>query len=214
MTTFKTMPAFAASLVLHVGVFALVSYLAMKPSILAPIGVYKKGGPVVVEIGVNSPVAATTKSVSRPHLSEQGDVSVAKKKESKVQPQAPASSVAKTELGHLDGTATGGRLGDPNGKAAGEKERYLYELHVLIEGRKVYPVMSRRLREAGKVLVQFTVEKDGTIKDVSVKEGTSFARLNEAARALIAGIKKYKPLPADFTDSDVKLEIPIEYTLQ
>jgi TonB family protein len=211
---YRQISPFAASLMLHLGAFALMGVVAMKPSILAPLGVYKKGGAVLVEFEMNTPQAVSVaKPVSRSVLSDDGDVSVQKKKIKDIPQQAAAAPAASTQLGHADGTATSGLLGDPNGKQNSIKDRYLYELHVLIEGRKTYPMTSRRLRETGKVLVQFTVDKDGTIRDVSVKQGTTYSRLNDAARELIAGIRKYKPLPEEFVGANAKLEIPIEYTL-
>jgi TonB family protein len=206
MTLKKIIP-FAVSLLLHLGVFVLLT-LQLNSENWAPLGVHKKGSSTaeLVEIKISSPIQVNkSPALSRSSLSENGDVAVAHKK---------AQPVPSQELGHANGKVGQGPLGESKGAIASAKERYLYELHVLIEEHKVYPVMSRRLREAGRVLVQFTVEKDGTIKDVAIKEGTSYSRLNEAARDLIAGVKKYKPLPADLADSDVKLEIFIEYTLK
>jgi len=207
LTTLKKTFPFAVSLILHLGVFTLLTF-QFRPEAWSPIGVHKKGGSTseIVEIKISSPVQVKRNtSLNRPSLSRDGDVAVAHKNAPPAQSQ---------ELGHANGKVSQGPLGESKGAIANAKERYLYELHVLIEERKVYPVMSRRLREAGRVLIQFTVEKDGTIKDVAVKEGTSYSRLNEAARDLIAGVKKYRPLPAELPEGDAKLEISIEYTLK
>ncbi|MFM6927116.1 MAG: energy transducer TonB [Bdellovibrio sp.] len=205
--TLKKLSPFLVSLMLHLGVFAFLTF-QFRPEAWSPMGVHKKGSSSseIVEIKISSPVQVNKNSpVSGPSLSRDGDTVVRSKAP---QPAMPH------ELGHAKGKVTDGLLGETNGAVASAKERYLYELHVLIEERKVYPVMSRRLREAGRVLVQFSVEKDGTIKDVTVKEGSSYSRLNDAAHDLIAGVKKYKPLPAELTEGDAKLEISIEYTLK
>ncbi|WP_413558457.1 TonB family protein [Bdellovibrio sp. HCB209] len=214
----RQLPPFAISLFLHLTVFAGMTMLAMKPQVLAPFGSYKKGGPVVVEIesAATSVVATPQKRIAAPVLNNDGDIAIEKKKAKEILPpqQAIETAGAKT-LGHADGNLTSGPLGEANGnRNASIKERYLYELRVLIEGRKVYPVTSRRLRESGRVLVEFTVQKDGTISAVGIKQGAAFERLNEAAKSLIAGIGKYKPLPAEFADISARLEIPIEYSLQ
>ncbi|WP_413575661.1 energy transducer TonB [Bdellovibrio sp. HCB290] len=201
---------------LHLAVFAGLSFAALKPQNTAPFGFYKKGGPVVVEFESAPTNATAVKHVAMPKLADDGDVAIAQKK---VKPQEmatpPAEAAGAKSLGHEDGILTSGPLGEATGKRnASIKERYLYELRVLIEGRKTYPVTSKRLRETGRVLVEFIVEKDGTITAVEIKQGTTFERLNEAAKSLIAGIGKYKPLPAEFATASAKLEIPIEYSLQ
>lgn len=214
----RQLPPFAVSLFLHLTVFAAMSLLAMKPQVLAPFGGYKKGGPVVVEFeSVANPVSAIPQNkIAAPVLHDDGDVAIDKKKKTEVLPEQVAVDTAGAKtLGHADGNLTSGPLGEANGnRTASVKERYLYELRVLIEGRKVYPVTSRRLRESGRVLVEFIVQKDGTITSVGIKQGAAFERLNEAAKSLIAGIGKYKPLPAEFTDISARLEIPIEYSLK
>ncbi|MGE5085392.1 MAG: energy transducer TonB [Bacillota bacterium] len=207
LTTLKKMSPFVVSLALHLGVFALLT-LQLQHEEWAPKGVHKKGGSSteLVEVKISSPVEVQKgPTIARPSLSPAGNVSVTHKK---------SSSGKSRQLGHTTGKVSSGPLGESKGAISSAKERYLYELHVLIEGRKVYPVMSRRLHEAGRVVVQFTVEKNGTIKDVTVKEGTAYLRLNEAARDLIAGVKKYKPLPAELAAGDAKLEISIDYTLK
>ncbi len=212
----RQLPPFAISLFLHLAVFAGMSVVAMKPEVLAPFGAYKKGGAVVVEFDSLPTPATTVRKVVAPVLSNDGDVAVTQKTKKVEVPAQPAGeSAGAKSLGHADGNMTSGPVGEANGnRLASVKERYLYELRVLIEGRKVYPMTSKRLRESGRVLVEFTVQNDGTITAVEIKQGTAFERLNEAAKNLIAGIGKYKPLPSEFAQSSAKLEIPIEYSLQ
>ncbi|WP_413582453.1 TonB family protein [Bdellovibrio sp. HCB288] len=212
---FRELPPFAISLVLHLAVFAGLSIGALKTQNPAPFGFYKKGGPVVVEFESAPTQATSVKKIATPKLSDDGEVAIAQKKKQHLEVTPPPESAGAKTLGHADGNLTSGPLGEATGnRNASIKERYLYELRVLIEGRKIYPVTSKRLRETGRVLVEFIVEKDGTITAVEVKQGTAFNRLNEAAKSLIAGIGKYKPLPAEFATSSTKLEIPIEYSLQ
>ncbi|UYL08998.1 energy transducer TonB [Bdellovibrio sp. SKB1291214] len=213
---YKELPPFAISLFLHLLVFAGMSIIAMKPQVLAPFGAYKKGGAVVVEFESLPSVATAANRIAAPVVSNEGDIALEKKKikPTEVTPQNAEIAGAKT-LGHADGILTSGPLGEANGShSATIKERYLYELRILIEGRKVYPVTSKRLRETGRVLVEFTVQQDGSITAVGIKQAAAFERLNEAAKTLIAGIGKYKPLPQEFAQTSARLEIPIEYSLQ
>lgn len=207
--------SYFVSLALHVGAFAGTSFLALQP-VAIPYGHYKKGDPMLVEIGIATPAKTTAvKSVAHPQVHDVGDIAIQQKKEIKQEPQQQASSeqTARGQIGFKDGIHTGGELGHSKGFQATAKERYLFELHVLIEGRKVYPSASKRLRETGKVTVEFTLHRDGSIADVILKSPSHFDRLNSAATELISGIKRYKPLPEGFEGAQTRLEIPIEYSL-
>ncbi len=206
---------YSVSLAMHLAAFAGVSFLAMQP-VAIPYGHYKKGDPMLVEVGIaTSEKKVTTKVAPHPDVPSDGDIEIDQKKEkiSEQTDQAQTDQPARGEIGFKDGTHTSGELGHSKGFQATVKERYLFELHVLIEGRKVYPPMSRRLRETGKVTVEFTVNRDGSIVDVVLKNPSHFDRLNSAATELISGIKRYKPLPEGFEGTKTRLEIPIEYSL-
>ncbi len=46
----------------------------------------------------------------------------------------------------------------------------------------VYPAVSRRLREQGRVLFDVYILPDGTVGEIKLKRSSSFARLDEAAQ--------------------------------
>lgn len=99
-------------------------------------------------------------------------------------------------------------------KQASAKEKYYSELRTMIESQKVYPSISRKLHETGRITIAFTVHRDGSVDRVILKNGSSYSRLNKAATDLISGIKKYKPLPADIEGNELDFEIPINYSLE
>lgn len=49
-----------------------------------------------------------------------------------------------------------------------------------------YPVMSRRLKEEGRVLLKVRVGPDGSAQEVELAKSSGFARLDEAARNAVA----------------------------
>ena len=57
----------------------------------------------------------------------------------------------------------------------------------------VYPAISRRLREEGQVLLLVHVSADGTAAAVHVRQGSGFARLDEAA---LAAVRHWRFVPA------------------
>jgi protein TonB len=93
------------------------------------------------------------------------------------------------------------------------RERYLYELRVLIEGRRTYPSVSRRLGESGEVRVGFELHRDGSIRDVAITAPSPHPRLNEAALALVQGLGAYRPFVAEIRADKIHVEIPVAYRL-
>lgn len=57
----------------------------------------------------------------------------------------------------------------------------------------VYPMMSRRLREQGTVLIELTVLPDGKATGVTLKKSSGYRRLDEAA---LEAVKRWKFVPA------------------
>ncbi|MDG0816773.1 TonB family protein [Bdellovibrio svalbardensis] len=193
--------SYLLSLALHLGAFVILVLLTGKP-VVAPSGVDKRSDPMLFEVGLATPAKIIATAQTRP---------VNQKIETQQSQPAPTSLSKQNEVGLKEGTQSAGELGQASGSDATERDRYLYELQVLIEGRKIYPPVSKQLRETGKIIVAFTIQRDGSIVEVSLKTPSKFERLNLAAKELISGIKHYKPLPQSFKET--YFEIPIEYSL-
>jgi protein TonB len=71
--------------------------------------------------------------------------------------------------------------------------------------------MSRRLGHTGKVIVGFTMLKDGTIINVHVHEGCPFDRLNEAAIEAVQRAGKFKPIPDELQISQMDMNVPVVF---
>lgn len=206
-----SIPSFKHALLVSVAAHALFLVVALRQaggSSDLPSGVRRLGDPTILEIGLDP---QTKKSKTRVHQSQVATAAsssdVVIKKHEEVGSEAPG------RFGLRDGTATEGRMGVRNGTAASEKERYLYELRVLLEGRKVYPRISRSMRETGKVLVRFTIRQDGRIEAVQIVKASAYDRLNQAASELVSGLQKYKPFPEGVEAASLSIEVPLEYRL-
>ncbi len=110
-------------------------------------------------------------------------------------------------------TGATGPLGDPNGVEAKASERYLYELKLMLEQRKIYPGQARMMGQTGKVIVRFVVHKDGSIDQAEIVEPSPFSKLNEAALKLIQNVKQFKPIPTELGKEQWTLNVPIHYSL-
>lgn len=104
--------------------------------------------------------------------------------------------------------------GDSHGTASTSAlSVYLYELRQLIQQKKIYPSLSRKMGETGKVIVTLELLKDGTIRDVKIKDTSPFSRLNQAALATVTQVAKYKPIPDAIDEQQLSVEIPIQFSL-
>lgn len=59
--------------------------------------------------------------------------------------------------------------------------------------KPVYPAVSRRLKEAGRVVLEVYILADGSVGEVRVKTSSGYPRLDEAA---LAAVRRWKYVPA------------------
>ncbi len=202
--------AVLASAGLHALIVMVVGLAGAFHKQLLPKGMPVPVGSVEVAL-MEMPAAAPAPAAPAPvALPSPDGLALAKKK--KVAP-APAPAVAASPAAAGAAKSAAGPVGARDGVEVAEIDRYLYELRLTLEGRKTYPTLSRRLREAGEVLVEFKVLKDGSIQAVSVVRPSPFARLDEAAQALVASLGHFKPLPDSVRQADLTVKLPIRYAL-
>ena len=76
-----------------------------------------------------------------------------------------------------------------------------------------YPTISQEMGSAGKVIVQFVVDKDGTITDPIVVRGVD-AYLDKEAIRVISSMPKWKPGVQNGKKVRVKYTVPVVFRLQ
>ncbi len=199
--------ALTASVTLHMLLGAFVLFIndkSMRPATPdMPLG-FQVRGANSIEVSI-LPSSATSTRVR----ADAAKILVRKKKSALQMPAVPAPP----SVGFADGTKSEAPAGNEAGFSASERERYLFELRLLIANRKVYPSLSRRLGETGRVVVQFQVHRSGTILDASLKSPSSHERLNQAALNLVSGIRQYRPFPEGDSTESLSVEVPIDYLL-
>jgi protein TonB len=75
----------------------------------------------------------------------------------------------------------------------------------------VYPLMSRRNGEAGKVLLLVQVSKQGTAAQVEIKQSCGFARLDEAA---LEAVRKWRFIPARRGEEVIAASVVVPLTFR
>ncbi|MEE2023089.1 energy transducer TonB [Alkalimonas mucilaginosa] len=76
-----------------------------------------------------------------------------------------------------------------------------------------YPMLSRRLREQGTVLLELLIEADGQISELAVLQSSGFPRLDQAA---LEAVKQWRFEPARQGDTAIayRYQQPITFQLQ
>lgn len=88
-----------------------------------------------------------------------------------------------------------------------------FDADYLQNPKPLYPPMSRRLGEEGKVILRVRVAASGAAQEVEVKQGSGFARLDAAARDAVS---RWRFVPARRGDEAVEswVAVPIQFALE
>ncbi|GHU10310.1 hypothetical protein FACS1894185_1440 [Betaproteobacteria bacterium] len=127
-----------------------------------------------------------------------------------VQTLASASSASASSAASAENTSASGS-GDALVEAPLVEARF--DVDYLRNPKPVYPPMSRRLREEGKVMLRVHVSPDGNPQDIEIKKSSGSARLDEAAKA---AVHRWRFVPARRGNAAVAawVVVPIAFKLE
>ncbi len=194
-----------ASIFLHAGFLAAATYAWNSSEVSPePLGVELMYGEAS-SVEVSEPQAAISKTST---FDDSEDIALESKPRKKVQRQVAQANSSNAVKG-----AVAGREGVANGQEVTPEDRYLYEIKKLLERRKTYPAMAQRMGHTGRVLMRFTLAKDGSVIESEVLEKASYETLNKAADALVRSISKEKPFPHEIRKTTWSITVPIDYAI-
>lgn len=127
--------------------------------------------------------------------------SVAQAKEEKIIPQESLS----------ESRASGSEFGTSSQGRTDILSTYTAELRAMIDKNKYYPPLSRRLGQAGTVVVAFTLLEDGNIIDVRVDKPSRYARLNDSAVDAVKKVERFKPIPKELGEVRMDIKVPVKF---
>lgn len=200
---------------LHGGLFVLALGMAAPEVVPLPVGVelmYGDGGTIQAPKQEEIKAAPKVKVPVVVDNSEGPAVKTEKVTEAP-QEQIPTGKTAGSLAGTSDKGALEGREGVANGIEVSPEQRYLYEIKKLLERRKRYPVLARKMGQTGKVTMRFTLGQDGSLLTSEIVEKTPYESLNQAAHDLVKGIHGMKPFPNEIQRTSWSITVPIEYVL-
>lgn len=148
-----------------------------------------------------SPQATPPKPVSKP--AEKPVVARKPVPAEKPMADVPAEPVASTVINAAaspsqvasaaSGASTGGNPGTAHQGGGGELTDARFDADYLQNPAPVYPPLSRRMGEEGKVLLRAYVLPNGKPETVEIKKGSGSSRLDESA---LAAVRKWRFVPA------------------
>ena len=81
-----------------------------------------------------------------------------------------------------------------------------------LHGRTIYPEEARRQGIQGRVVVRFSIARDGTIGDVMVARGSDAPILNQAALSILRGARA-PAFTSDMAGERITVTVPITFAL-
>jgi TonB family protein len=104
--------------------------------------------------------------------------------------------------------------GVPNIVDSGALNGYLGQIQRIIEGAKEYPEASRRAGRQGKVKVQFTIFRNGDVRNIKLLTRTPYPNLNQEAIDAVERSAPFSGFPDSLTQKSVKVILPFRFELQ
>lgn len=93
------------------------------------------------------------------------------------------------------------------------KKVYQQQLNELIERNKKYPLIARKGRQQGRVVVEFSLHKTGELGSVQVIQSSGHRLLDRAAFQAVNSVKKFPALP-EVLPEDTQFRISINFSLE
>lgn len=90
-------------------------------------------------------------------------------------------------------------------------QNYILQLREEINKNKTYPMISRKLKEQGKVIISFRVQNNGLFDNILVKSSCNIKRLDEAALNALYTTKKFKAFDKEINKEYMDFDVPLEF---
>ena len=99
------------------------------------------------------------------------------------------------------------------GGGAGPGDDYLDRLRRWLNKFKHYPKDAEDKKQEGKLVVSFTILRDGTVRDAQIEHGSGVPALDEAALQMLRDASPVPPLPETYRPDQAAIALPVDYSL-
>ena len=91
---------------------------------------------------------------------------------------------------------------------------YLANVRLQIERHKEYPFWARRYGIEGKVIVAFSLKRNGQLEGLKIEKSSGYSLLDEAALKTIKRTAPFPAFPSGLNKNMITLQIPIYFHLE
>ena len=117
------------------------------------------------------------------------------------------------EAGRGQGNEGAGRGVIGNGPLEGPGDDYLDALRRWLARYKKYPPDALKNNQEGKLVVGFTLERDGTVLDAWIVQSSGVQSLDQDAIAMLHRASPVPPVPERYKGAQLKLAMPLDYKI-
>ncbi len=100
-----------------------------------------------------------------------------------------------------------------NGPIEGPGDDYLDRLRRWLERYKRYPEAAKQAKQQGRLVVSFTILRDGTVRDARIEHSSGFPLLDQAALQMLHDASPVPPLPQTFHGGRVGIDLPVDFSI-
>jgi protein TonB len=97
---------------------------------------------------------------------------------------------------------------------AGPPPSYLSSLRQKLERNKIYPRAARQRRQEGTAILRFVVDREGHVLSRHVEKSTGYGELDREVEAMLERAQPLPPMPAEMTQAQLELVVPIDFHLR
>ncbi|MCR8921166.1 TonB family protein [Dasania sp. GY-MA-18] len=163
--------------------------------------------------GINGSVGAVTANVS-PEQDKAKKAAAAKKAaEEKAAAEALAKAKAAKEAAEAKAAAAAAALAKAQAEQARQEamNKYQSAMYQVISKNVRYPKRSQQRGERGRAVVVVELDREGKILNLTLKEPTQFARLNNAAEKAFKVSEPFPPIPTELSGNSFEFVFPINF---
>lgn len=127
-------------------------------------------------------------------------------------PTVATPSLAAATAEFLPNLAAGDASLPPDTAATAQRDAYLQTLRQRIERHRDYPLLARKGRQQGNVVVRFFLDRQGGLREVAITVPCGSALLNRAALRAVSEAAPFPPLPPEL-DTATPFDVPVAFRL-
>jgi len=130
----------------------------------------------------------------------------------------PKSAVAEGDAPEAAPDVTSKEAASSQSEASGDggadpRMDYFNTVRLKIENHKQYPEIARQQHMEGRVVVEFVINRDGSVSGLKVAGGSGYESLDAAAVSAVKNAAPFSPLPETYFNGPAPVKIPIAFEI-